>query len=52
MSDTHGMDLFEPAFIGDIQVSNRIAMAPLTRSRAGMDGVQTPLAIDYYRQRA
>ena len=52
MSDTHGMELFEPAFIGDIQVSNRIAMAPLTRSRAGMDGVHTPLAIDYYRQRA
>lgn len=44
--------LFQPARIGAIQVANRIAMAPLTRARADMEGVQTPLAIDYYRQRA
>ena len=44
--------LFSPTRIGAIEVRNRIAMAPLTRSRAGMDGVQTPLAIEYYRQRA
>jgi N-ethylmaleimide reductase len=44
--------LFSPTRLGAIDVSNRIAMAPLTRSRAGMDGVQSPLAIDYYRQRA
>jgi len=44
--------LFSPTRLGSIDVSNRIAMAPLTRSRAGMDGVQSPLAIDYYRQRA
>ncbi|MGY2185581.1 N-ethylmaleimide reductase [compost metagenome] len=44
--------LFSPTRIGAIEVSNRIAMAPLTRSRADMDGVQTPLAIDYYGQRA
>ncbi len=45
-------DLFAPGKIGAIPVSNRIAMAPLTRSRADMDGVQTPLAAEYYRQRA
>ncbi|TWB73458.1 N-ethylmaleimide reductase [Nitrospirillum amazonense] len=45
-------DLFAPAHIGAIPVANRIAMAPLTRARAGMDGVHTPLAVDYYRQRA
>jgi N-ethylmaleimide reductase len=45
-------DLFTPATIGAIDVANRIAMAPLTRARAGMNGVHTPLAIDYYRQRA
>ncbi|MBI3346098.1 MAG: alkene reductase [Burkholderiales bacterium] len=44
--------LFSPTHLGAIEVSNRIAMAPLTRSRAGMDGVQTPLAVEYYRQRA
>lgn len=44
--------LFSPTTIGAIPVANRIAMAPLTRSRAGTDGVHTPLAIDYYRQRA
>lgn len=44
--------LFSPTRLGAIDVRNRIAMAPLTRSRAGMEGVQTPLAIDYYRQRA
>ena len=49
MSET---DLFTPTKIGAIAVRNRIAMAPLTRARAGMDGVHSPLAIEYYRQRA
>jgi N-ethylmaleimide reductase len=44
--------LFTPTRLGAIDVKNRIAMAPLTRSRAGMDGVQTPLAAAYYAQRA
>jgi N-ethylmaleimide reductase len=44
--------LFAPTRLGAIDVKNRIAMAPLTRSRAGMDGVQSPLAVEYYRQRA
>lgn len=44
--------LFSPTTIGAIPVANRVAMAPLTRSRAGMDGVHSPLAIAYYRQRA
>jgi N-ethylmaleimide reductase len=46
------VDLFSPGQIGGIPVSNRVAMSPLTRARADMEGVQTPLAIDYYRQRA
>jgi N-ethylmaleimide reductase len=45
-------ELSTPTTIGAIRVANRIAMAPLTRARAGMDGVQSPLAIEYYRQRA
>jgi N-ethylmaleimide reductase len=44
--------LFSPTSIGVIPVANRVAMAPLTRSRAGMDGVQSALAVEYYRQRA
>ena len=44
--------LFTPGRIGAIEVRNRVAMAPLTRSRAGMDGVPSPLAVEYYRQRA
>jgi len=46
------LTLFSSITIGAIKAANRIAMAPLARSRAGMDGVQTPLAVDYYRQRA
>jgi N-ethylmaleimide reductase len=45
-------DLFSPTTIGAIEVANRIAMAPLTRARADMEGVHTHLAVDYYRQRA
>jgi N-ethylmaleimide reductase len=45
-------NLFSPATLGAIAVANRIAMAPLTRARARMDGVHSPLAIEYYRQRA
>ena len=44
--------LFKPARIGAFDVANRIAMAPLTRARGDMDGIQTPLAAHYYRQRA
>jgi N-ethylmaleimide reductase len=46
------LDLFAPGKVGSIPVSNRIAMAPLTRARADMEGVHTPFAIEYYRQRA
>jgi N-ethylmaleimide reductase len=44
--------LFSPTSIGTIDVANRIAMAPLTRSRADAQGVPSALAIEYYRQRA
>ena len=46
------MTLFEPHRLGDIDLNNRIVMAPMTRSRAGQDDEPTPLAIDYYTQRA
>src|SRR5258708_34351091 len=45
--------LFEPYKLGPITLPNRLAMAPLTRNRAIPPGmVPSPLAIDYYGQRA
>ena len=44
--------LFEPSKLGSITLSNRIAMAPLTRNRAIAGMVPNPLAIEYYGQRA
>lgn len=44
--------LFEPVRLGDLQLANRIVMAPMTRSRADEHGVPTPEMVEYYRQRA
>ncbi|SEK92948.1 N-ethylmaleimide reductase [Pseudoxanthomonas sp. GM95] len=44
--------LFSPTRLGDIALANRVVMAPLTRDRAIEGRVPTPLAIDYYAQRA
>ncbi|MFG6414290.1 alkene reductase [Roseateles sp. DC23W] len=43
--------LFDPVRFGDIQLANRLVMAPLTRNRSPR---QTPhaLTVEYYRQRA
>ena len=44
--------LFTPVQIGRLTLPNRLVMAPMTRSRADDDGVQSDLAITYYSQRA
>ena len=44
--------LFDPIDLGAIPLKNRIAMAPLTRSRAVEGEVPNPLAVEYYAQRA
>jgi N-ethylmaleimide reductase len=44
--------LFDPLRVGQIELDNRIIMAPMTRSRASDDGVQPAYAAEYYRQRA
>ena len=44
--------LFDPLRVGNMELDNRIIMAPMTRSRANDDGVQPPLAAQYYGQRA
>ena len=38
--------------LGDLQLPNRVIMAPMTRSRAGESNVPTDLNAEYYRQRA
>ena len=43
--------LFDPVQAGDLQLANRIVMAPLTRNRAP-NAVPTPLMATYYQQRA
>jgi N-ethylmaleimide reductase len=45
-------DLFTPVRLGRYELSNRIVMAPLTRSRATADGLPRPLMAEYYLQRA
>ncbi len=45
-------DLFTPIEVGQLTLNNRIAMAPLTRSRAGSGNVPTQLTALYYAQRA
>ncbi|MDB5731777.1 MAG: alkene reductase [Variovorax sp.] len=43
--------LFEPLQLGDLRLANRIVMAPMTRNRAGADGVPGELMAEYYGQR-
>jgi N-ethylmaleimide reductase len=45
-------DLFTPIDMGPLALPNRIAMAPLTRSRAAEGNVPTALNALYYAQRA
>jgi N-ethylmaleimide reductase len=44
--------LFAPASIGPIPLSNRLVMAPMTRSRADSDNIPNSLMAEYYGQRA
>jgi N-ethylmaleimide reductase len=44
--------LFQPIKLGKLELKNRMAMAPLTRSRAVEGNVPTEMAVDYYTQRA
>lgn len=46
------MKLLTPCKIGDLEFSNRIAMAPMTRARAGVERMPNDLMATYYAQRA
>lgn len=43
---------FTPLQLGDLQLPNRIFMAPLTRCRASEDRIPNDLMREYYVQRA
>lgn len=44
--------LFEPLQLGNLQLQNRVVLAPLTRYRADDDHVPLPFVPEYYAQRA
>ncbi|KAJ5863784.1 Aldolase-type TIM barrel [Penicillium soppii] len=44
--------LFTPLRVGRVELSNRIAMAPMTRFRADDNHIPLPFVKDYYAQRA
>lgn len=44
--------LFDPIQLGDLQLPNRIFMAPLTRLRGTPDHIPTAMMVEYYTQRS
>ena len=50
--DSSTKALFTSATIGGLTVANRIALAPMTRCKAGPDRLANPLIADFYAQRA
>jgi 2,4-dienoyl-CoA reductase-like NADH-dependent reductase (Old Yellow Enzyme family) len=50
MSDSPS--LLEPFALHDLNLANRVSMAPLTRARAGEERIPNALMADYYAQRA
>ena len=50
--DSRTEKLFTPLDLGALRLRNRMVMAPLTRLRAGAEGVPGDLLVEHYRQRA
>jgi N-ethylmaleimide reductase len=46
------MKLLQETRIGNLELQNKMAMAPMTRSRADLNGVVSDLTVLYYAQRA
>ncbi len=46
------MKILSPVALGDLQLANRVVMAPLTRTRSGDDGIPGALVAEYDAQRA
>ena len=51
MTEHPSPQLFDAVQAGDLQLRNRIAMAPLTRNRSP-EAIPRPMAATYYAQRA
>ncbi|MDG1255154.1 MAG: alkene reductase, partial [Glaciecola sp.] len=49
---TQTNSLLSTAKLGDIDIANRVIMAPMTRNRADPDGTPNDIMRDYYAQRA
>ena len=45
-------DLFDQFKMGDLTLTNRMVMAPMTRNRADQNGIVSPMMVTYYQQRA
>jgi N-ethylmaleimide reductase len=45
-------NLWQPVKIGNMNLQHRLGLAPMTRSRAKLDGTPGDLAAEYYAQRA
>jgi N-ethylmaleimide reductase len=52
MSSSKENQLFSPIKFGDLELANRIIMAPLTRNRAAEGNIPQAMNVEYYRQRA
>ena len=52
MSETTSAKLFEPFDLGPHRLKNRLAMAPMTRGRAGRDRIPNSIMQTYYVQRS
>ena len=50
--DSSAKALFTSATIGGLTVANRIALAPMTRCKAGPERLANALMAEYYAQRA
>jgi 2,4-dienoyl-CoA reductase-like NADH-dependent reductase (Old Yellow Enzyme family) len=48
----HFPKIFEPAFLGPLEVRNRLIMAPMGTRLANENGGISPWQIDYYAERA
>ncbi|WP_297187614.1 hypothetical protein [uncultured Corynebacterium sp.] len=41
--------MYEPGQLGNAKLKNRIVMAPLTRTRAELDGTPNDLLVEHWR---
>jgi N-ethylmaleimide reductase len=46
------MNLFSPVRLGELELANRVVMAPLTRMRSGRAGIPREIVVEHYEQRA